>query len=104
MPFAATWMDLENTLCLVKYVKPKQLLYVITYKWIIKNNTKECIYKTVTDSWTENKLVVTKGERDKLRDGINRYKQLYIKEVSNKDLPYSTGNYTQYLVITYRGI
>ena len=30
----------------------------------LKNNTDECIYKTETDSQTENKLKVTKGERD----------------------------------------
>ena len=36
--------------------------------------------------------------------GINRYKLLYIKQISNKDLLYSTGNYTQYLIITYNGI
>ena len=32
---------------------------------------------------------------------INRYTLLYIKEINNKDLLYSTGNYMQYLVITY---
>ena len=34
---------------------------------------------------------------------INIYALLYIKQVNNKDLLYSTGNYTQYLVITYNG-
>ena len=33
--------------------------------------------------------------------GINRYKLLYIIQINNKDLLYSTGNYIQYLVITY---
>ena len=28
---------------------------------------------------------------------------LYIKQINNKDLLYSTGNYIQYLVITYNG-
>ena len=28
---------------------------------------------------------------------------LYIKQITNKDLLYSTGNYIQYLVITYHG-
>ena len=31
------------------------------------------------------------------------YTLLYIKQITNKDLLYSTGNYTQYLVITYSG-
>ena len=55
----------------------------------------------------ENKLMVTKGERrggrDKLVVGINRYTPLYIKQINNKDLLYSTGNYIQYFVITYNG-
>ena len=41
--------------------------------------------------------------RDKLEeDGINIYILLYIKQI-NKDLLYSTGYYTQYFVITYKG-
>ena len=35
--------------------------------------------------------------------GIKRYTLLYIKQINNKDLLYSTGNYIQYLVITYKG-
>ena len=35
--------------------------------------------------------------------GIHRYKLLYIKQKTNKDLLYSTGNYIQYLAITYNG-
>ena len=46
--------------------------------------------------------MVTKGVGEEY--GIKRYKLLYIKQRSNKDLLYSTGNYIQYLVITYNGI
>ena len=42
------------------------------------------------------------GEKNQ-QFGINIYTLLYIKQISNKDLLYSTGNYTQYLVITYNG-
>ncbi len=35
--------------------------------------------------------------------GISRCKLLYIGWVNNKDLLYSTGNATQYSVITYMG-
>ena len=35
--------------------------------------------------------------------GINRYTPLYIKQVSNKDLLYSTGNYIQSPVINHNG-
>ena len=31
------------------------------------------------------------------------YTLLYIKQITNKDLLYSTGNYTQHFVITYNG-
>ena len=51
----------------------------------------------------ENKLMVTKGEGLNLEFGINRHTLLYVKQISNKVLLYSTGNYIQYLVITYNG-
>ena len=35
--------------------------------------------------------------------GINRYTLIYRKQINNKDLLYSTGNYIQYLIITYNG-
>ena len=35
--------------------------------------------------------------------GINIYILLYIKEGTNKNLLYSTENYTQCFVITYKG-
>ena len=36
----------------------------------LKNNTNECICKAETDSDIENKLVVTKGEREGRRDKL----------------------------------
>ena len=35
--------------------------------------------------------------------GLSRYKLLYVKQISNKDLLYSTGNCIQYRVINYNG-
>ena len=35
--------------------------------------------------------------------GIDIYTLLYIKQITNKDLLYSTGNSTQYFIITYKG-
>ena len=35
--------------------------------------------------------------------GMNTHTLLYIKLITNQDLVYSTGNYIQYLVITYNG-
>ena len=55
----------------------------------------------------ENKLMVTKGEmwRGGINQelGINIYTLLSIKQINNKDILYSTGNYIQYFVITYMG-
>ena len=43
------------------------------------------------------------GERDKLgKSGITGYILLYVKQINNKDLLYSTGNCIQYF-ITYNG-
>ena len=50
--------------------------------------------------------MVTKGERGgeiNWEIGIDIYTLLYIKQINNKDLLYSTGNYTQYSVMTYKG-
>ena len=50
--------------------------------------------------------MVTKGEGEggiNQEFGINRYALLYIKWITNKDLLYSTGNYTQYFVIACKG-
>ena len=60
-----------------------------------------------TVSQTQNGLVVAnrevgRGGKD-WEFGIGRYKLLYTKWINNKILLYSTGNYIQYLVITYKG-
>ena len=54
-----------------------------------------------------NKLMVTKGEckwrKISQEYGINRYKVLYIKQISNNDLVYSTGNNIHYSLVNYNG-
>ena len=59
-PFSATWMALE--IIILSEVRERQI-YDITYRWNLKNNTNELIYKTKIDSQIENKLMVPKGER-----------------------------------------
>ena len=49
VPFAATWVGLEN-IYLVKQVRQRKTN--ITYMWNLKNNTNEFIYTTETDSQT----------------------------------------------------
>ena len=44
MPFAATWMDLENII--PSEVRERQILYNITYIRNLKTNTNESVCKT----------------------------------------------------------
>ena len=74
-----------------------------------KNCTNELIYKTDIElQMVENKLTVTKGEKRgvihwDIRIHIDIL--LCIKQITNKDLLYSTGNstLTQYTVMAYMG-
>ena len=51
--------------------------------------------------------MVTEGEKSRgaknKEFGVSKYKLLYMKQINNKVLLYSTGNYSQYLVIIYNG-
>ena len=77
--------------------------------WNLKTyNTNKLIYKPETDWDTGNTFMITKegrgrSRRDKEEFGNKRCTQLYIKQVNNKVILYSTGNYIWYLVITYNG-
>ena len=54
----------------------------------------------------ENKLLVTKGEREGGRGKLgvwDYHVHTTIYKINNKDLLYSTGSYIQYLIITYNG-
>ena len=48
MPFAATWMELEN-LILSEMSQKDKIPYDITYMWDLKYGTDEPIYRTETD-------------------------------------------------------
>ena len=70
------------------------ILNVANYRALIGNH------------FIENKLMVTKGEVGEginWEYGINRCTLPYIKQINNKVLLYSTGNYIRYLVISYNG-
>ena len=45
LPFAATWMDLENII-LSEVSQTQKDKHDTTYMWNLKNNTSESIYKT----------------------------------------------------------
>ena len=77
--------------------------YDITCMQNLKYDINEFIYKTETDSQRKQTwLPKGKGEGGiNLKFGVNRYTQLYIKQINNKEPRFSTGNYTQYLVVSY---
>ena len=64
MPFATTWTDLEGIMLGDMSQTEKDKYHMISFDIIIKNNTNISIYKAETDSQTENKCIVTKGERE----------------------------------------
>ena len=74
--------------------------------WNLKNYTNELIYKIEIDTDIESNVWSPKGKGGRVINQefeINRYTLLYIKWINKKDLLYSTGNYTQYHVIIYKG-
>ena len=78
----------------------------MTYMWNLKNKTNEPLDKTGESQTQKTNLWLPKGkEKGRISQdyGINRYTLLHIKQISNKDLLYNTGNNIQYLVITYNG-
>ena len=82
--------------------------YMISHMWILKNDTNELNYETATNSQTQKtNLWLPKGKGvgggKNQEVGININTLLYIKQISSKDLLYSTGNSTQYSIITYIG-
>ena len=105
MPFAATWIDLEIIWLSEVSQRERQISYDIAYMWNQKNWYKWTYLQNrnrLTD--LENELMVTRGEGSgggvDWEFGIDMYTLLYLKEITNKDLLYSTGNSAQYSVIT----
>ena len=66
-------------------------------KYLPKTNENICPQKDLY------KNIHNEGGETNQEFEINRYTLLYIKQVNKKDLLYSTGNSTQYPVITYNG-
>ena len=101
----ATWMDRE-ILIPSESDRERQISYDIVYMWNPEESYKWSYLwnqNRVTD--IENKLMVT-GEgavRTHRKVGIDTYTLLYITQITNKDLLYSTGNSTQYSIMAYIG-
>ena len=102
MPFAVSWMDLEVIL-LSEVRQTEKDKYDITYMQNLKYDTNELIQKT--EKIHRRKKQTYGYQRGKWRGGVwdNVYTLLYIKQIINKDLLYSTGNCIQYLVIANNG-
>ena len=106
MSFAATWMDLEIIILSEVSQAEKDKYHIISLLCgIQKNDTNELIYKTETDSQTLKTNLWLPSEESggggiNQEIGVNIYTLLYIKQIINKDLLYSTGSSTQYSVIT----
>ena len=68
--------------------------------WNLKYGTNEPIYKSETDSQTENRLAVVKEKWGMNWEfGVSRCKLLHSEWISNKVILYSIGNYVQSLQI-----
>ena len=82
----------------MKYIRHEQI-YEITYVWNLKTclqNRDRCIKQIYGDRRG-------KGGGINQEYGIKIHTLLYIKKMTNKDLLYSTGNSTQYLIRAYNG-
>ena len=92
MQFAATWMDLEIVTLSEINQRRRNIIWYPLYADSKKNDTGEIIYKTETDSQTENELAVARGEKQGegiVREfEINMYTLLYLKWITNKILLY----------------
>ena len=67
----------------------KSTSYDIAYMWDLKYDTNELIYETETDSQTQKRLVVVKGDgvnggRMAWEVGFSRCKLLYTEWINNK--------------------
>ena len=79
-------------------------MYIYTTEEYIANKNKDNLQNRNRLTDIEKKLMVTKGETwggINLEFEIKIYTLLYVKQINNKGLLYSTGDYTQYLMLTY---
>ena len=101
MPCVLTW---ENPVIMI-LSEISQILHDITYRWDLKYDTNELIYKTETDSQTQKTtLWLPKGKgwgRDKLGVWDYQTQTIYTEWINSQVPLYSTGNYVKYPVINH---
>ena len=93
--FATTWMDLEIVI-LSKSDWEAEILHGIPYMWNLKrHDTHELTHKTKTDSPAQRMnlwlLEGRMGRRDSQGVLDGQVTLLYLKQITNKDLLYTTG-------------
>ena len=86
--------------------KDKSHIILLIYG-IQKSGTNELIYKTEIESQIQKTNLWLPGCKGgggiNWEIGIDIYALLYIKQITNKDLLYSTGKSTYYSIMTYMG-
>ena len=98
-------MDLE--MIILSEVSQRQISYDITYTWNIIFKRYKLLQNRDRLTDIENQLTVTKRERwqwgrgTHRKLGMNLHTPQYIRQITNKDLLYSTGKSTQYSVMTH---
>ena len=108
LPFSTTWLDLEYIMLSKISQKEKDKYHTISLicgiylKEMIQMNlfTKQkptCRYQKQMHGYQTGNV----GRRINQALQLNTHILLYIRKITNKDLLYSTGNSTQYSVITY---
>ena len=94
-------MDLETVIQNEVSQKEKKIPYNIAYMWNLKNGTNEFIYKAdIETPCREQTCRYQGGEWGGMNweIGIDIYTLLCVKQITNKNLLYSTGNSTQFSV------
>ena len=104
MSFAVTQMDLEISQSEVSQTK-KDTYHNIMYMWNLKKNgTNELIFKTEIESQMQKaNLLLPRGKWGKINwdIGTDIYTLLYIKQIPNRKVLYSTENSTQNCIMIY---
>ena len=68
--------------------------------WNLKYDTNELIHKTETFRYRKQTYSFQRGKVGQINQEFEI--NTYTYKIDNKDLLYSTGNYSQYFIITYR--
>ena len=85
----------------------RQTSYDSAYRWIPKKRgIDELIYKTELESQMQKTnlwLPWNKWGGTNWETGVDMYTLLYIKQITNKNLPHNTSNSAEYCVMAYIG-